>query len=164
MQTEGLSDGSPSSFQKREGRNLKNEEKMLQEIRKATQMGCYGIQAVLDETADRDLAEALKEQHTEYDKLFREADRLLHERGSSGKDINFMARYGAMMSSKAKVRTSSDPTAKIAELMMDGNTRGMIKSIRNIRTMGLLEPQISNLSTRLLQTEQANIDQMKHFL
>ena len=80
------------------------------------------------------------------------------------KDVNPLARYGSMMSSKMKIRTSGDPTAKIAELMLQGNTRGMIKSMHNIRTMGLLDPKVSGLSNRLLQTEQANIDQMKEYL
>ena len=40
----------------------------------------------------------------------------------------------------------------------------MIKSMHNIRTMGNLEPQVASLSRRLLQTEQNNINQMKHYL
>ena len=36
--------------------------------------------------------------------------------------------------------------------------------MHNIRMMGLLDPKVSGLSNRLLQTEQANIDQMKGFL
>ena len=48
--------------------------------------------------------------------------------------------------------------------MLQGNTRGMIKSIHNSRTMETLDPKVSALSNRLLQTEQANIDQMKRFL
>ena len=68
------------------------------------------------------------------------------------------------MTSKMRIRSSADPTSKIAELMLQGNTRGMIKSMHNIRTMGILDPKISSLSNRLLQTEQANIDQMKQFL
>ena len=68
------------------------------------------------------------------------------------------------LSAKMKVRSSADPTSKIAELMLQGNTRGMIKSMHNIRTMGVLDPKVSSLSNRLLQTEQANIDQMKQYL
>ena len=39
-----------------------------------------------------------------------------------------------------------------------------IKSLHNIRTCGVVDPKISSLSTRLLQTEQANIEQMKSHL
>ena len=141
-----------------------NEISMLNSIRRTTQMGCYGIEVVLDETVNRKFRNALREQHKEYEEIFEEADRLLNERGGKGKDINPFTKYGSAVSSVLRVRASADPTAKIAEMMLQGNTRGMIKSLNNIRTMGMLEPKVATLSRRLLQTEQANIDQMKEFL
>jgi len=143
---------------------VENDIPMLQEIRKTTQMGCYGIQTVMDETLNRPFRNALRSQMNEYEEIFNEADRLLKERGAEPKNINFLARYGSAMSSKMRVRASNEPTAKIAELMLQGNTRGMIKSMHNIRTMGVLDPKVSCLSNRLLQTEQNNIDQMKQYL
>ncbi len=143
---------------------MENDIPMLQAIRKATQMGCYGIKAVIDETAHRPFRNALRSQFNEYEKIFNEADHLLKERGAEPKNISPFARYGSAMSSKMRVRSSVEPTAKIAELMLQGNTRGMIKSMHNIRTMGVLDPKVSCLSNRLLQTEQANIDQMKQYL
>ena len=141
-----------------------NEVSMLNSIRRTTQMGCYGIEVVLDETVNRKFRNALREQHKEYEEIFEEADRLLNERGGKVKNINPFAKYGSAISSVMRVRASTDPTAKIAEMMLQGNTRGMIKSLNNIRTMGMLEPKVASLSRRLLQTEQANIDQMKQFL
>ncbi|MBQ3065931.1 MAG: hypothetical protein IJC98_06820 [Clostridia bacterium] len=143
---------------------MENDIPMLQSIRKTTQMGCYGIKTVIDETLNRPFRSALRSQYNEYEEIFNEADRLLKERGAQPKNVNPMAKMGSAMSSKMRVRTSSEPTAKIAELMLQGNTRGMIKSMHNIRTMGVLDPKVSCLSNRLLQTEQANIDQMKQYL
>lgn len=143
---------------------MQNDISMLNSIRKTTQMGCYGIQTVLDETEDHEIQEALRSQLAEYENIYSEADRLLREREGRVKNVSPLARYGSAMSAKMKVRMSDDPTSKIAELMLQGNTRGMIKSVQNIRSMGLLDPKVSGLSNRLLQTEQANIDQMKGFL
>lgn len=143
---------------------MENDIPMLQEIRKTTQMGCYGIKTVMDETLHRGFRSALRSQLNEYEEIFSEADQLLKERGAQPKNINLFAKLGSAMSSKMRVRTSSEPTAKIAELMLQGNTRGMIKSMHNIRTMGVLDPKVSCLSNRLLQTEQSNIDQMKQYL
>ena len=143
---------------------MENDIPMLQSIRKATQMGCYGIDSVMDETLNRPFRNALKSQYKEYEEMFHEADRLLRDRGAEPKNVSPFAKLGSSMSSKMRVRTSAEPTAKIAELMLQGNTRGMIKSMHNIRTMGVLDPKVSSLSNRLLQTEQANIDQMKQFL
>ena len=137
---------------------------MLNAIRQTTEMGCYGIKSVLNETANREFRGALRAQYDEYAQIYEEADRLIRERGGRIKDLNPMAKYGSAMTSKMRVRASIDPTAKIAELMLQGNTRGMIKSMHNIRTMGTLEPRVASLSRRLLQTEQNNINQMKHYL
>ena len=137
---------------------------MLNAIRQTTEMGCYGIKSVLNETANREFRGALRAQYDEYAQIYEEADRLIRERGGRIKDLNPMAKYGSAMSSKMRVRASIDPTAKIAELMLQGNTRGMIKSMHNIRTMGTLEPRVASLSRRLLQTEQNNINQMKKYL
>lgn len=143
---------------------LQHDISMLNSIRKTTQMGCYGIQTVFDETANRDFRNALSSQLREYERIYNEADTLLRDRGGKAKNVNPLAKFGSAMSSKMRVRASQDPTAKIAELMLQGNTRGMIKSMHNIRTMGVLDPKVSSLSNRLLQTEQANIDQMKQYL
>lgn len=143
---------------------MTNDIPMLNEIRKATEMGCLGIKTVLDEADSRPFRAALRQQLAEYEELSDEAARLLREHGAVPRGINFMAKFGSTMSSKMRVRSSADPNAKIAELMLQGNTRGMIKSMHNLRTMGVLDPKVSSLSNRLLQTEQANIDQMKQYL
>ena len=143
---------------------MSNEIPMLNSIRKTTQMGCYGIKAVMNETVNRSFRAALRQQYEEYAKIYEEADQLLQDRCGTPKDVTPIARYGSALTSKLRVRASVDPTAKIAELMLQGNTRGMIKSMHNIRTMGMMEPKVAGLSKRLLQTEQDNINQMKAFL
>ena len=143
---------------------MTNDIPMLHSIHKATQMGSFGIKTVLGETTDRQFRAALRQQLAEYEELSGEAAQLLHDHGIKPKNVPPIAKAGAAMSSMMKVRSSADPTSKIAELMLQGNTRGMIKSMHNIRTMGVLDPKVSSLSNRLLQTEQANIDQMKQYL
>lgn len=141
-----------------------NDMNMLNSIRKTTQMGCIGINAVLNETRNQEFQEALRSQLREYDEIYNEADRLLRERGGQVKSVHPLVKQSSVLSSRLRVRASEDTTSKIAELMLQGNTRGMIKSMHNIRTMGILDPKVSSLSNRLLQTEQANIDQMKQYL
>ncbi len=137
---------------------------MLNSIRKTTEMGAYGIRAVMEETQDPALYKELKAQLSEYEKIYDEADALLKDRGGTAKNVNPMAKLSSSMTAKMQIRMSKDPNAKVADLMMQGNTKGMIKSIHNNRTMGVLDPKVSNLSNRLLQTEQANIDTLKTYL
>ncbi len=143
---------------------MNNDTQMLNSIRKTTEMGAYGIRTVMEETGDPSLYQELKDQLAEYEKIYDEADSLLRDRGGKAENINPMAKMGSMVSSKMKIRMSKNPNAKVAELMMQGNTKGMIKSIHNNRTMGVLDPKVSNLSNRLLQTEQSNIDTLKTYL
>ena len=137
---------------------------MLNSIRKATQMGVYGIQAVMPETKNGALKDELHKQLEEYERIFEEGDRLLAEHGGKQKNIGPMAHYGSSMSAKMQVRMAKDKDAKVVELMMQGNTKGMIKSIHNNHTMSILDPKVSGLSNRLLQTEQSNIDTLKKYL
>ena len=143
---------------------MQNDISMLNSIRKTTQMGCYGIQTVLDETEDHEIQEALRSQLAEYENIYSEADRLLRERGVRLSGVSPLAKYGSMLTAKLRVRSSRNTTARIAGMLVQGNTRGMVKSMQNLRAMGVLDPKVSSLSTRLLQTEQANIEEMKHFL
>ena len=137
---------------------------MLNSICKTTQMGVWGIDAVKKETGDRKLLAALDAQQREYRNIYTEADRLLRERGRVPERIPAMARQASTWSARLRARASSDPDAKIAEMTLQGNTRGMIKSMHNIRTLDVIDPKVSGLSNRLLQTEQANIEEMKKYL
>ncbi len=143
---------------------MDNDISMLNSIRQTTQMGCHGIRSVMNETLNQDLRKDLTSQLQEYQSIYTEADRLLKQKDAQAKNINPMAKYSSGMSAMLQARISADPSAKIAALMLQGNTRGMIKSIHNLRSMGTLDPKVASLSKRLLQTEQANIDQMKQYL
>lgn len=143
---------------------MQNEIEMLRSIRQSTKMGCSGIRAVLPEAQNPAMQSALRSQWKEYDSIYAEADRLLRERGVRLSGVNPLAKYGSMLTAKLRVRSSRNTTARIAEMLVQGNTRGMVKSMQNLRAMGVLDPKVSSLSTRLLQTEQANIEEMKHFL
>ena len=142
---------------------MQNEIEMLRSIRQSTEMGCSGIRAVLPEAQNPAMQSALRSQWKEYDSIYAEADRLLRERGVRLSGVNPLAKYGSMLTAKLRVRSSRNTTARIAEMLVQGNTRGMVKSMQNLRAMGVLDPKVSSLSTRLLQTEQANIEEMKHF-
>ena len=143
---------------------MTNDLDMLNSIRKSTEMGIHGIECVMEETADPQLYNELQNQKQEYERIFEEADTLLQDRGGKAEKVNAMAKLGSSMSAKMKIRMAKNPNAKIAELMLEGNTKGMIKSIHNNRTMGVLDPKVSSLSHRLLQTEQSNIDNLKGYL
>lgn len=136
---------------------------MLNQIRQTTKMGQVGIHAVMKGGLTGEFHNALKSQLQEYDEIYHEASQLLQEHGGQPKNLSPLAKWGSTMASSMKMKTDGS-VSKVAEMMIQGNTKGMIKSIQSIRSMGVLDPKVSALSNRLLQTEQANIDQMKGYL
>lgn len=142
---------------------MNQDTQMLQQICKSTQMGQSGIRAVYDRARDPAMKQALASQLREYDAIHHQADRLLSARGERAQQIPAMVlRFSGMGAQMRLARDGS--SSKIAEMMIEGNTKGMVKSMRQNRALHALDPKVSGLSNRLLQTELTNIEQMKPFL
>lgn len=136
---------------------------MLNTIRNTVQMGQIGIESVIPEAEDARFCAALRQQLAEYQKIRQEADSLLKQIGGKKKDPSGMATCCARMASKFKARQEGS-TSKIAEMMIEGNTKGMIKSIQNRHQYHGQDGRVEALSQRLLDTELHNIEQMKPYL
>ena len=69
----------------------------------------------------------------------------------------------ADMMSSAKTMLDHSAT-KIAELVIQGSTMGVTKSLRTLRDCDVQDRRVGDLADRLLKTEEANIAEMKGFL
>ena len=69
----------------------------------------------------------------------------------------------AEMMSKMQLQLRNTDS-KIADMMIQGNTKGMIKGLRNMHQFPREDSRITALSQKLLDTETANIRQMQAFL
>ncbi len=136
---------------------------LLNELRKTTEMGQVGIEAVLKNAEDGAFRLALQDQLAEYQKIETEASELIEELGGRKRNLSPMAKRCAIMASRMQtVRDGS--TSAIAGMMIQGNTKGMVKSIRQQRTCVPGDPRVQALSSRLLDTELHNIESMKPYL
>ena len=72
----------------------------------------------------------------------------------------------AMSGAMLKARTAADhTTSKLAQLMIQGSTMGTVEMTRRIHQYtGKADPELLALGSRLLHTEEQNIQQMKRFL
>ena len=140
-----------------------NETQLLNHIYQTAEMGQDGIQSVLKYADEPKLCSALNAQMTEYRKLQDSAEKMLRQRNREPEGISAMAKMGSEMMSAMKTMTDHSAT-KIAEMMIQGSTMGVTKSIRTIRDCELKDERVRDLADKLLQTEQANIEQMKKFL
>ena len=142
---------------------MKNSKDILSSVLKTTQMGQVGIRSVLDTSMQPGLRAALESQLREYDSIETEAHTLATQRGWELNELDPGIRF--MTDRMTRLRLNGRNTdSKIAGMMIQGNTRGMIKNLKNIHQYDQRDEHISILSQKLLDCETANIRQMQTFL
>lgn len=143
--------------------NMKNSKELLSSLLKTTQMGQVGIRSVLDTAMAPSLRAALQSQLREYDTIETEAHSIASQRGWELPELDPAVRFMADRMTRFKL-TGSNTDSKIADMMIQGNTKGMIKSLRNLHQFKQEDQRVRILSQKLLDCETANIRQMQGFL
>ena len=142
---------------------MKNSKEMLSSLLKTTQMGQIGIRSVLDTNMRPGLRKALESQLREYDSIESEAHSIASQRGWELPELNPAVRVMADMMTRSKLRFGNTDS-KIAGMMIQGNTRGMITGLKNAHQFNKQDEQINILTQKLLDCETANIRQMQSYL
>ena len=143
--------------------NMKTNPEILSSILKTTQMGQVGIRSVQDKAVGTGLQKALESQLKEYDSIETQAHALASQRGWQLPELQAGVRLMSDMASRMKL-SYGQSDSKIADMMILGNTRGMVKGLKNMHHWSEHDSQIENLSQKLIETEVANIRQMQPFL
>jgi len=142
---------------------MKTSKEVLSSILKTTQMGQIGIRSVLDTSMRPSLRTALESQLREYDSIETEAHTIASQRGWEPEELDPAVRF--MANSMTRLRLSGrNSDSRIAAMMIQGNTRGMIKGLKNLHRMTTKDERVQILSQKLLDCENANIRQMHGFL
>ena len=143
--------------------NMKESKELLSSILKTTQMGQIGIRSVLDSNMRPTLRKALESQLQEYDSIETEAHCIASSRGWQVPELYPMVRTMADMMTRMRL-TGGNTDSKIAGMMIQGNTRGMIKGLKDLHQFNRQDNLLRALSQKLLDCETANIRQMQGFL
>lgn len=142
---------------------MKNSKELLSSVLKTTQMGQVGIRSVMDASTQPELRAALGSQLREYDCIESEAHAIAGQRGWELPELDPAVRFMADRMARMKLpRGNCD--SKIAAMMIQGNTKGMIKSLKNLHRYTQNDDRIRTISQKLLDCETANIRQMKPFV
>ncbi len=145
------------------GDKMKNSKDLLASVLKTTQMGQIGIRSVLKNPLRATLRTALKSQLEEYDAIEKEALSIASSRG--WRLDNLDPAIKSMTDIMVKTRLHfGNADSKAAAMMIQGNTRGMIKSLKNLHHINNSDQRISLLTQKLLDCEEENIRQMQGFL
>ena len=143
--------------------NMKGSKDLLSSVLKTTQMGQIGIRSLLNRPVGNGMQKALRSQLDEYSMIEQEAHRLAASRGWELEQLNPAIKYMAGMMTKAQISLDHSDS-KAAALMIQGNTRGMIKGFKNLNSFNNSDQRVADLTQKLLSFEEANIRQMQGFL
>ena len=142
---------------------MKDSKEILSSILKTTQMGQIGIRSVLNAPLQARLKDALRSKLREYHIIEQEGLELASAKGLVLKELNPAIKHMSNMMTKAKL-SYGDPSSKVAAMMIQGNTKGIIKGYKNLNQFAVPDERIVALSRKLLDCEKENIQQMQGFL
>ena len=142
---------------------MKNSKEILSSVVKTAQMGQTGIRSVLDTSMRPSLRKALESQLREYDSIETEAQTIASQRGWELKELDPGVRMMTDMMTRMKLH-GRNTDSKIADMMIQGNTRGMVKGLKNLHQFPSSDSQVQMVSQKLLDCETANIRQMQGYL
>lgn len=140
-----------------------NNKEILTSIVKSAQMGQAGIRSVLKAGMEPELRKALKDQLREYRAIESEAHSTAAMRGWELKELDPALLFMVENMSRLKLGTRGSQS-KIADMMIQGSTQGMIQGLRDIHQYKGSDSQVRILSQKLLDCEAANIRQMQSYL
>ena len=142
---------------------MKGSKDILSSIMKTTQMGQIGIRSVLKAPLQASLQTALRSQLKEYDSIEREAQSIAASRGWELEQLDPAIK--GMTNMMTRMRLSfGNADSKAAAMMIQGNTRGIIKGYKNLNQFPPSDQRIITLSQKLLDCEKAGCQQMQGFL
>lgn len=142
---------------------MKNSKEILSSVIKTAQMGQIGIRSVLDTSMRPGLRKALESQLREYDSIETEAHTIASQRGWELEELDPGVRMMTDMMTRMRLH-GRNTDSKIAGMMIQGNTRGMIKGLKDIHQLARQDSQVQIVSQKLLDCETANIRQMQGYL
>lgn len=142
---------------------MKSSKDILSSVLKTTQMGQIGIRSILNEPLQPSLRTELKTQLREYDAIEQETQAIARARGWKLKTLNPAIK--SMTNTMARTRLSfGELDSKAAAMMIQGNTRGIIKGFKNLNQFPSSDQQVTALAQRLIDTEEANNRHLQGFL
>lgn len=130
---------------------------------KTTQKGQISIRSILDKNMNPGLQISLKKQLREYDAIEAEAHSLAVQRGWEMHDLDPAVRFVTDRMIRLKL-TGKNTDSEIAGLLIQGNTKGMISSLKAIHYFQTEDASLGILSRKLVDCAVASIQQLQSFL
>lgn len=142
---------------------MKRNQQLLSALLKTIQLGQVEIRSVLDTSLGSSLRNTLEGQLREYDSIETEAYTIALQRGWDLPELDPGRRFLRDRLTRMKLN-GRNTDSRIADILIQGNTKGMIQGLKNLHQIETQDRQIQILSQKLLDCETAHIRQMQTFL
>lgn len=142
---------------------MKGSKDILSSILKTTQMGQIGIRSILKTPLRTSLRTELNSQLKEYDSIESEAHGIALSRGWTLKELDPAIKGMTNVMTRSRL-SFGNADSKAAAMMIQGNTRGIIKGFKNLNQFPPSDQQVVNLAHKLIDFEQTNNQQLQGFL
>ena len=140
-----------------------NNEKMLTSLLHTVQMGQSGIKCVMDSAVRPALKQEMMQQLKTYDRMEAQARQLAAQNGLQLRDIHPGILKMSDLMTKARL-VGGERDSKIAGMLIQGNTRGMILGMKNLRKGRKTDTEVQALARSLVEQERLSIENSKGFL
>ncbi len=142
---------------------MKTSQELLTSVLRTTQMGQSGIRSVLPKAIAPGLRRELEAQLAEYDAIETQAQKIAQRRGWKLSELSSAVQ--AMSTTMARAQLlGGNVDSKIAGMMIQGNTRGMITGLKNLHRSSHSDSSVEELAQRLLERETVNIQKTQPYL
>ena len=132
---------------------MKSSYEVLSSVIKTAQMGQIGIRSLLNMPLDSKLQSALRSQLKEYDCIEREAFEISRSKGWDPKEQKSSVQIMTNMMTRMRL-CYGDASSKAAAMMVTGNTRGVIKGLKNLHHYEGHDEKITAIAKKLLDCEE----------
>ncbi len=147
----------------KEGKIIDQNTEFLNYIYQNSQMGITTTEQLSSKTEDINFKNQLNSQLKEYQSINHEAAEQLHNSSQIEKGIPKTQEVATYMSITMKTLTDHSPS-HISEMMMQGSIMGIIDVTKNLKKYASAANEVKSLASKLLQTEESNIESLKSFL
>lgn len=140
-----------------------NSKEMLTSVLHTVQMGQSGIKCVKEQAVRPALKQQLQKQLVEYDAMEAKARQLAKLHKWQIKDIHPGILKMSDMMAKARLM-GGERDSKIAGMLIQGNTRGMILGMKNLRKGKSVSQDVRSLTQKLIDFERTGIEDSQPYL
>lgn len=136
---------------------------LLEEVHKAAQMGLEAASIIMKKTEEPQLKDYLHSQCKNYAELVGDIERKLYDKGEQPKQTSVLDK--AMLWGSIQMNTLTDlSSTKIAELMINGSTMGIVDMTKKLNEYQEAENSTRQFCKTFIENEENHIQHMKEFL